>query len=335
MRTSSFMMALSTILASNALAAPPAYQTAVAGGNPVLWYKFNEAANATTFANSGSLGSTFNATIPASGMAGNASFAGDNAVRFAGDTTQFLVSGGTVPTNLRGNPTFTCEAVVKVTSYTGNSFGYAPLLYWGAAATGQSVYFSNWYTSPNRMYTGFYNGGLLSSCTLPLNRWCHVVWVRDSNGGANGQYVGSTLYINGKVAAETQDLGLPGAPVINVQASPFYINSATDGVRRMNMMMDELALYDRALTATEVQQRFSALGIPRCVADVAQLGGSATCSADGQVSADDLVAYLGAFFAGNLELADIASLGGNLAPDGRITADDLIAYLGAFFAGCQ
>ena len=67
-------------------------------------------------------------------------------------------------------------------------------------------------------------------------------------------------------------------------------------------------------------------------ADVAGLGGAVGC--DGQLTADDIVVYLAAFFANDFAVADIASLGGAASPDGRITADDLIAFLAAFFAGC-
>lgn len=68
------------------------------------------------------------------------------------------------------------------------------------------------------------------------------------------------------------------------------------------------------------------------VADVASLGGGAGC--DGTITADDLVLYLGEYFAGNLAVADVARLGGAPSPDGQLTADDLIVFLGAFFAGC-
>ncbi len=69
-----------------------------------------------------------------------------------------------------------------------------------------------------------------------------------------------------------------------------------------------------------------------CAADIVGLGGSA--GPDGALTADDLVAFIGAFFSNNVAVADLASLGGGNTPDGQITADDLIAFLNAFFAGC-
>ena len=65
--------------------------------------------------------------------------------------------------------------------------------------------------------------------------------------------------------------------------------------------------------------------LPTCIADL---------NLDNNLTADDIIAYLNAFFGTNLTVADIASLGGATGPDGRLTADDLVVYLSAFFAGC-
>ncbi|MGH7131011.1 MAG: GC-type dockerin domain-anchored protein [Phycisphaerales bacterium] len=62
-----------------------------------------------------------------------------------------------------------------------------------------------------------------------------------------------------------------------------------------------------------------------CVPDV---------NADDSLTADDVIAFLNAFFGTNLAVADIATLGGGPLPDGRLTADDLVFFLASFFAGC-
>lgn len=69
------------------------------------------------------------------------------------------------------------------------------------------------------------------------------------------------------------------------------------------------------------------------LADVAGLGGSVGC--DGQLTADDLIVFLDALFAGNLAVADIAGLGGSAGADGQITTDDLIRFLDQFFTPCS
>lgn len=75
------------------------------------------------------------------------------------------------------------------------------------------------------------------------------------------------------------------------------------------------------------------LGPGACTdADVAALGGA--LYSDELLTADDVVGYLGAFFAGDLLHADLAMLGGTRGPDGQLTPDDLVYFLGQFFAGC-
>ena len=75
------------------------------------------------------------------------------------------------------------------------------------------------------------------------------------------------------------------------------------------------------------------LGPGACTdADVAALGGA--LYSDELLTADDVVGYLGAFFAGDLLHSDLAQLGGARGPDGQLTPDDLVYFLSQFFAGC-
>jgi hypothetical protein len=69
----------------------------------------------------------------------------------------------------------------------------------------------------------------------------------------------------------------------------------------------------------------------RALADIAGPGQSP--SPDNQYTADDIIVFLNAFFAGNLPVADIAGPGQSLGGDGDLTADDIIVFLNAFFSG--
>ncbi|MGH7131538.1 MAG: GC-type dockerin domain-anchored protein [Phycisphaerales bacterium] len=69
-----------------------------------------------------------------------------------------------------------------------------------------------------------------------------------------------------------------------------------------------------------------------CLADVAGLGGAP--GGDHQLTVDDVVYYLGRFFANDTSVADLVGLGGAGGPDGQVTADDIVAFLASFFAGC-
>ena len=82
-----------------------------------------------------------------------------------------------------------------------------------------------------------------------------------------------------------------------------------------------------------MQSTLTGRRVTRCGrADIAALGGFAL--PDGQLTADDIIVFLDAYFRNIFVVADLASLGGVAGPDGRLTADDVIEFLAAFFAGC-
>jgi hypothetical protein len=67
------------------------------------------------------------------------------------------------------------------------------------------------------------------------------------------------------------------------------------------------------------------------IADVVGLGG--VRGPDGQVTSDDLIAFLNAFFKLDTSLADVAQVGGVPVPDGWLTGDDIVAFVQAFMLG--
>jgi hypothetical protein len=69
-----------------------------------------------------------------------------------------------------------------------------------------------------------------------------------------------------------------------------------------------------------------------CLADIAGPGQSV--GGNGDLTADDIIVFLNAFFAGNLFASDVAGAGQSLTPDNDLTADDIIVFLNSFFAGC-
>ncbi|MCU0688623.1 MAG: hypothetical protein MUE97_02625, partial [Phycisphaerales bacterium] len=83
--------------------------------------------------------------------------------------------------------------------------------------------------------------------------------------------------------------------------------------------------------STPVQMDLANLPARRCPADVA--GSNQSLGADGQLTADDIIVFLGWYFSNNM-LADLS--GPNQSPpiDGVLTADDIIVFLNGYFAGC-
>lgn len=69
-----------------------------------------------------------------------------------------------------------------------------------------------------------------------------------------------------------------------------------------------------------------------CIADIA--GPNQSTTPDGLTTADDLIVYLGRFFA-FVPSADVGGPNQSTTPDGFFTADDVIVFLSRFFQGCD
>jgi hypothetical protein len=265
---------------SIASAAPPEFATSVASSQPILWYRLNEPSG--TFANSGTLGPTFTAFATGSPNRAVPTPGGDTGIGLTQGA--FLESLDLSP--LTGNPTFSIEAVVNLAD-PGAARNSGPFLHWGdggANRTGREVYFGIQNGNNNFVYAGFYNAGIRTANPVSGNTWVHVVWTRQ---GGNDSETGSSLYINGCLVSSVRDSTLnPGfvsASNINVTSTTFRINEARDvlGNRYFTGILDEVALYNRILTAEEIEARGS---IFRCAAD-------RTC--DGGVDGDDVIAFFG------------------------------------------
>jgi hypothetical protein len=310
-------LATTLLLTAAAHASSPAFQAAVAQANPLLWYKFNEQPGATEVINYGSLGAAYNGTAP-NGVTFNApTLGGDCGLRFSRLAGQYIQSRAVVPQSLTGNPTFTAETVVLLDP-AAFTFGYPPFLLWGAPITGQSMYFSPQYGHNDRYYCGFYNGGLRTRClTYRPGFWHHLVWTRV---GGTDQWHGSHLYVDGVEVQLEQDYDLVGAPVINLTATPFYIQRATDANRFFDGAMDEIVLYPRVLSASEVADHYSALGAaatPPCLADY---------NGDCAVDFFDYLDFVNAF--------SVSAFGADFNNDGSIDFFDYLDFVDAFSRGC-
>jgi subtilisin-like proprotein convertase family protein len=73
-------------------------------------------------------------------------------------------------------------------------------------------------------------------------------------------------------------------------------------------------------------------GNRRCVADVTGIGGP-PFPPDGQLTIDDIIAFVNAFSAGE-PFADVARIGPAIGPDAQLTVDDIILFINAYSDGC-
>ncbi|MCU0689303.1 MAG: hypothetical protein MUE97_06145 [Phycisphaerales bacterium] len=62
-------------------------------------------------------------------------------------------------------------------------------------------------------------------------------------------------------------------------------------------------------------------------------GANQSVGADGQLTADDIIVFLGWYFASDVR-ADVAGPNQSTIPDLQFTADDIIVFLSRYFAGC-
>jgi len=105
----------------------------------------------------------------------------------------------------------------------------------------------------NTAVLGFQDGqpwiGVLGSRVLSDNTWYHIVGTYDKNGGAtNGR-----IYINGVL-----DNTLTSTQPIQTVGSSVLIGAHSGGLPGFHGLIDEVRVYNRALSAGEIQQLYNA-----------------------------------------------------------------------------
>lgn len=311
-----------TLLSSHADAAPDAYRDLVAADSPILWYRMSEPAGSTSVTNDGTLGPSHSASILGGVTLGEPSAAGDGAASFDYAAAPYLESVGLAPASMLGNPDFTAEAVVYIPSAAISNL-WPPFLHWGSGSTSREVFFSLQRHDRDRVFVGFYNGGLMSECRTRVDDWNHFVWVRDSGSGANDAYTGSRLFVNGVEVNLTPAANLPnfqGPP--DVTASTFRVQRGRDGYRHFTGEIDEIVLYDTLLTPEQIAARFDALGLNPPAVCPADLDGSC-----GVLDLTDVQIFVAGFVA----MDPIADING----DGLFDLSDVQLFIASFLAGCD
>lgn len=269
---------LSTLSPSQIQAAPPVYQSAILDSNPAIYYQLNETTGPAI--NHGSLGSAFDATYFGTVGRGTPTFVGDAGATFDGDD-DYLESNTAAPAGFTGNPTFTIEALV-VMRCNGVALLYPTIFNWGQGANGAEVFFGPRSNEPNRLFTGFFGAGTMTTDPTPVGLFAHLVWVRQGGGNA---VTGNLLYINGEPVALTNDPFVCCNTLIpNVQSSKFRINRTASSTRYFTGEIDEVALYDRAMPPSEVLDHYTML--------VTRSNGKGDLNCDGYVDALDVDAFI-------------------------------------------
>jgi hypothetical protein len=161
-----------------------------------------------------------------------------------GNALNFNGSAGLVSINkdIIGSGATTISAWVYLNGYGQGGYGYI-------LANGPAQFYTvGW--DKKLAFTGNYNSNVLISASnsIQLNQWVHVTITRDNLGTAN-------VYINGTLnGTANQSSGTPQA------GGSSAIGNAPSGSQTFNGLIDEVRIYNRALSASEVLELYNYTG---------------------------------------------------------------------------
>lgn len=239
--SSSFSNALAntpTLASQSSYACPYAYSSVIgATSGLVNYWRLGESSGTTaTDAMAANNGTYVNA--PTLGVAGaSSSMGGDTAVGFNGSTQN--VNMGSID-NFSGTSTFSAEVWVKRTA-AGSGFESIVSTTSGSPAEGWGVVMRpNDYNIKMERYQAGASDQAASVTRMALGTWHHVVVTYD----------GTTMvvYIDGNREATTAS-----SKSISATARTLRIGSSGSGGSNFHGAVDEVAIYNRALTPAEVQ----------------------------------------------------------------------------------
>ncbi|HWD92495.1 MAG TPA: DUF2341 domain-containing protein [Verrucomicrobiae bacterium] len=265
------------------------YPTAVLASGPMAYYRLDEGPDdgqgdngVTAYDKAGGLNGVYtNAFLDQPGYS-VASDAGDSAVEFGDYPQQNPVNDfmGNVPTYLNfgtptGNAQFTVEAWIfeylfnpqRLTSGFGNSIlavGYGNggeqfVLDTGGSSAGTLRFFVR-----NAAGTSF--GANSSYVPAQDNKWHHVVGVCDEAGGQIRLYMDGVLMANTAIPPGSGLLSSTMPFTVGARESSNFQTVSNDF--QFLGKIDEVAVYNRALSAAEIQNHYFAAGIEPVITQV-------------------------------------------------------------------
>ncbi len=219
------------------------YRSAVLGDGPVAYWRLDETSGTTAHDVTGHGHDGAYAASCALDVAGALLDDTDPAVRFDGMTSAVSLP----PTDLdfSGTAPFSVEAWVNV-AHTTNQFRHAVN---HESQTGDREGYAMFLqTSGNLAFERFVaaNGNTLQGPVAKLNQWYYVV----------GTYDGAklTFYVNAAMVAQAGD-----ARSRSPLADDFYIG-AGETIKFFDGVVDEVAIYDKALTPAQIAAHYHASG---------------------------------------------------------------------------
>jgi|GEM_PF-2258215 len=248
-------VALMSLLASAAGLNAAVYSTAVLADSPVAYWRLGEASSGNTAINLGTLGAAANGTYTAGASVGVASL-----IRSESGNTAFNVLGSErmVTANVEkfaGGTGYTAEYWIKLNATPGACC-------YSALSDGESngdFFMMNYILGPNQGTPGavrphFGTTGntvsINSASPLVAGEAAHVVTTWDQTSGV------AAIYMNGKLI-NSQIVGTNG-PGAATSTNPFFVGrDGRGGIDGSNMVVDDPAFYNKALTLDQVRTHYS------------------------------------------------------------------------------
>jgi hypothetical protein len=302
MRNTSTIAFVTAIATASPTLADSEYESAIMASGPAAYWRFEEVSGDALSTASGA---------PAGQFLGLVHRGVSSATPQLGSCTQFTSGGVRIPYSANATITATCtlELWARATEVTAPahlfsigrdiSSGSARVTIYGATSTSRSI---------NADFANNY--GSWPANEPLIQEWHHYVFVRDAASAS------CALYVDGQrrdQRAVAQLLTTTQAPIFigmhDVAGFPYYFRG----------LIDEVAIYQRALTESEIRAHYCAAGIDSatcCPADLNQ---------DSQVNGSDIAVLLG--FWGPTGTAFPAA---DINQDGIVNGSDLAAVLTAW-----
>jgi hypothetical protein len=238
-------------LASVVVAAAAFAGSSSVHGALIAQYHFDESSGATAFDSVGSVHGALSLTgaaFSAGGISGNAISLSQPAGGYVSMGNNFSLSAGDFSIVLWVKTTTALNDTIAVSKHhAGSANGY----FFGISPTGSGG-------SPNKasFYTSEAVGagnGPTSTTSVNDGQWHQVVGVYQASGSAS-------IYVDGAPAEATTS-----SPSIIANTASFLIGGVTSGgtpTSRYTGLIDEVEIYNHALTSAEVQARFNSVPEP-------------------------------------------------------------------------
>lgn len=230
---------------TSVLAEPASYSDAILADEPILYYNFNDASDATTTPNLGTKGTDADGTYNGNFVIGDEGPRPPEFVGFGSDNEAPTFNGSDTYVSTGGNwlnslPAFSLEYWVYPDAFTAGRVGII----------GQNDAIEYGFINPNTIQIWTPNGGSLDTTySFDRNTWHHVASI---GTGKELQTYFDGVLIN-KTSASTSSYG----------SSNFKVNIGGGGVfdgtgNWFQGRIDEVAIFDKAVTAEQIRNHYLA-----------------------------------------------------------------------------